>query len=212
MNLGKRLLLVRHGTTNANQDGLFLGQTDVSLNDNGRAEAQALAKRLSTSQIDHLVSSDLLRARQTAEFIVEPHPNLPLNIDPRLREIHLGDFDGLPTSEVRSKHPEVIQTWVENPATARMPGAGAETLGEVQSRIWQVVEELCSDEKEQNIMFVSHTFAILALVCKVLDVKLDRFRNLFLDRGSITEIRWGKNGPMLAGFNDTAHMTKLNTP
>ncbi|HIA00380.1 MAG TPA: histidine phosphatase family protein [Myxococcales bacterium] len=207
-----RLFLVRHGTTNANEDGLFLGQTDSPLNENGRAEAQALAQRLAGADIDLMIASDLARARETAEIIALAHPNLELSLDKRLREIHLGEFDGLPADQVHAEHPETIQAWINNPSSARMPGAGAETLGEVQARMWKLVEEITKDGSAQNIMLVSHTFAILSLVCKVLDINLDRFRNLFIDRGSISEIRWGRFGPALACFNDTAHLKNLQTP
>jgi broad specificity phosphatase PhoE len=203
---------VRHGTTDANQDGLFLGQTDVPLNHNGRTEAHALAKRFSGIEIDILLTSDLQRAHETAQAIAEAHNSgLEIVVDKRLREIHLGDFDGLPTQQVHSDHPDIIQQWIQTPATNRMPGAGAETLGEVQDRMWEVVEELTTANAGPNIMMVSHTFAILSMVCKILGVGLDRFRNLHIDRGSITEIRWGRFGPALRRFNDIAHLEALDS-
>ena len=94
-----RLLLVRHGTTKANQEKRFLGRLDVPLSEQGEGEVKALAGRLSNEKISHVISSPLLRARQTASVIAAAH-NLPVTIDERLVELDYGIWDGLTWEEM----------------------------------------------------------------------------------------------------------------
>jgi broad specificity phosphatase PhoE len=89
------LLLVRHGETDWNRDGRWQGGSDTRLNDLGREQARALAERLDGS-IDVLYSSDLARARETAE-IVAAKLGLEVHVDPRLRERSFGSWEGRTT-------------------------------------------------------------------------------------------------------------------
>ena len=202
-----RLLLIRHGTTKANVAGCFLGQTDAALNDAGRREADALALRLADVESGALVASDLSRARDTALRVAQMHrPPMVVGIEPGLRELHMGDMELQSVADVWAAQPELAARWRTSPATTRMPGPGAETLEEVQARAWEVVERLRDHHRGETVALVSHTFVILALVCRVLDIDLDRFRRFWIDRASITEVRLGHRGPALASLNDIAHL------
>ncbi len=86
------LLLVRHGETDWNRDGRWQGGSDTSLNDVGREQARALADELD-GNISTVYSSDLARARETAEIVVA-NIGLPVQIDPRLRERGFGSWEG----------------------------------------------------------------------------------------------------------------------
>ena len=202
MDASFRLLLVRHGTTDANVEGRFLGQTDVPLNEVGRAEAASVGRRLSGERFDAVVTSDLLRATETAAAI-----GAPLVLEPRFREIHLGDLDGALTVDVRRGHPELMARWQASPADCRMPGSGAETLAEVQSRAWEAIEALRVAYPGGQVVVVSHTFTLLSVVCRALELDLGRFRVIHLDRASITELHWRRFGPTLVRLNDIAHLT-----
>ena len=89
-----RVLLVRHGETDWNAQRRYQGQTDVPLNEAGRRQADALAERLAGEEISAVLSSDRQRARQTALAIAAPH-GLPVQEEPRMCEIALGDWEGL---------------------------------------------------------------------------------------------------------------------
>src|SRR5690242_5415348 len=91
-----RLSLVRHGVTDWNQAMRMQGQSDIPLNDEGREQAKRIAARLSEAnpRVDAVWSSDLSRARHTAEAIAAPL-NLPVRTSARLREIMLGEWEGL---------------------------------------------------------------------------------------------------------------------
>ncbi len=129
-----RITLVRHATTDANINGLFVGQVDPPLNARGLLEAEAVAQRLSLEPIHRILSSDLARAEQTAAAIAAHHEGLAIQLDKRLREMHLGDLDGLAGEVVRRDYPELMETWKTNAATAKMPGPGGESLESVLFR------------------------------------------------------------------------------
>ncbi len=92
------LLLVRHGETDWNAEGRLQGHTDRPLNEHGRRQARGLAERLAGDAITAVYSSDLSRARETAEILAEPL-GLPVVTDPDLRERNWGNWEGLTGSE-----------------------------------------------------------------------------------------------------------------
>ncbi len=103
----QRLLLARHGTTDWNARNVWQGHKDVPLNDLGRQQAHALAERLSREPIDALWTSDLSRARETAE-IVGVRLGLTPHVTEGLREIHLGTWEGLSFPEIQEREPEAV--------------------------------------------------------------------------------------------------------
>ena len=92
------LLLVRHGETDWNASGRLQGHTDTPLNDFGRQQARALAYELASEQLDAVYSSDLARARETAEIVAE-RLGLPVAVDADLREKNWGNWEGLSSTE-----------------------------------------------------------------------------------------------------------------
>jgi broad specificity phosphatase PhoE len=92
------LLLVRHGETDWNADGRLQGQTDRQLSDFGRSQARRLAEELENENLEAIYSSDLSRARETAEIVAE-RLGLPVSLDPDLREKDWGTWEGLTAAE-----------------------------------------------------------------------------------------------------------------
>ena len=108
------LLLVRHGETDWNRDHRVQGQTDTPLNATGLAQAHALASSLSCVPLDAVYSSDLARARMTAETVAEPH-GLPVEVEVDLREKDFGTWEGLTDVEISQPvsecHPRQVGRW-----------------------------------------------------------------------------------------------------
>jgi 2,3-bisphosphoglycerate-dependent phosphoglycerate mutase len=100
------LICARHGRTAWNADRRFQGQTDVPLDDEGLAQAQALAAHLRDEQFDHAFTSDLIRARATAEAIYTGRPGA-LTVTEELREMHFGEWEGLTWDEIVARWPEL---------------------------------------------------------------------------------------------------------
>ncbi len=102
----RTLFLARHGETDWNAEGRWQGQTDVPLNANGSAQAHALAERLRREGIAAIASSDLSRARATAEIVAGALGITRIHTDPELREQHYGCFEGLTRTDSAARFPE----------------------------------------------------------------------------------------------------------
>src|SRR5215212_6555070 len=108
----RRLLLLRHGQSTWNADGRWQGQADPPLSSLGEEQAGEAARRLSPGQFSRVLSSDLQRAMRTAEILAEALA-LPVEIDPDLREIDVGDWQGLTRAEINQRAPGALADWSE---------------------------------------------------------------------------------------------------
>jgi alpha-ribazole phosphatase/probable phosphoglycerate mutase len=152
------LTLVRHGATAWNEGGRWQGLTDNVLGERGVTEARRLGARLAGLAFDRAESSDLARAVQTAELAL---PGRPLTLDPRLREIGFGEFEGLSVPEMAA-HP-AYAAWQLDPW--QYPPPGGESLGEVAARMQAWAAELPGG----HTVAFSHSVAIRALLSALLD-------------------------------------------
>ena len=155
------LLLVRHGATAWNEGGQWQGWTDNPLGESGRAQALALCEELAGQSFDAAYSSDLARARQTAELAL---PGAELRLDPRLRELHLGDYEGYALEQMQA-HADFAR-WQADPWANPVPGG--ESLGDVAARLHSWLAELSGG----RVIAFSHSIAIRTLLREVLDLPL----------------------------------------
>ena len=102
------IVLVRHGETDWNLERRWQGHADPELNDTGRAQAEAVARSLAAKPFDALYSSDLVRARETAE-IIGRELGLPIRLDARMREVDVGEWSGLTMPEIEQRYPEGLR-------------------------------------------------------------------------------------------------------
>jgi broad specificity phosphatase PhoE len=158
--------LVRHGQTDWNLQGRFQGQADPSLNQTGLAEAARAAKILASRPLGAIYSSDLLRARQTAEIIARA-AGAPLRLDARLREVALGEWEGQLFSAIKVRYPAEIQEREDHPLNSRPPGG--ETLAELWLRVRLVVAEIAARHPGEEIALVSHGLTLAALIASMED-------------------------------------------
>ena len=145
------LLLARHGETDWNRDGRWQGLSDTRLNDLGREQAQALAAGLDDA-VDVVYSSDLARARETAE-IVAARLGLELRLDPRLRERGFGAWEGLTSTEIEDRFAESHQRWLSG------KGAGAddaEPFAAFAARIHAFLEDAVGQHVGETVLVIAH--------------------------------------------------------
>jgi len=154
------LWLVRHGQTDWNRAGRFQGQADPALNEDGRRQANALAERLARRTFDALYSSDLLRARATAEALSAPLA-LPVRLDPRLREVNHGQWDGLLLADIQARFPLDWAARQRSPLTARPPGG--ETVLDVSARVRAAAADIARAHPGGEVLVVSHGLALAVL-------------------------------------------------
>src|SRR4029450_12657247 len=118
----RRLIVVRHGVTQWNEDGRYQGHQDVPLGDRGREQARRLAVRLQHERISAAYCSDLQRASETAELALGER-EAPLIPTQALREMSFGQWEGLRATEIATQFPEVWSRWVQDPSEVTPPGA-----------------------------------------------------------------------------------------
>lgn len=180
-----RLILVRHGATDWNGERRWQGQADPPLNARGLEQAAALAQVLQGSGMSALYSSDLQRACQTAEAL-SLASGLPLNLEPRLREVHLGEWQGLLTDEIRTRYAEAFERRSQDPMSIAPPGG--ETGLQVQQRALAAVEEILRRHPEETVGIVSHGFTLAVLRLHYESVPPERLWELVLGNCEIVEI------------------------
>jgi glucosyl-3-phosphoglycerate phosphatase len=184
-----RLVLWRHGETEWNADRRMQGQLDAELSDIGIEQARRAAPIIAGFVPQVLLTSDLRRASDTAAVLAE-QTALPLKTDERLRETHLGEWQGLTHEDVDARWPGGRAKWRGNAAWAP---PGGETRIEVASRAMQVVTELDSREEVQVAVLCAHGGLIASLVARLLGLPVDRWPAL----GAIGNCHWAVvNRPM----------------
>jgi broad specificity phosphatase PhoE len=152
-----RLLLVRHPQTSWNVDGRFQGQSDVPLSAEGERQAAGLVSLLVDRKLDAIYSSDLQRARLAAELIADA-TRAPLVLDPRLREINQGQWEGKLGSEVRASHPELLLQRREDPMAFVPPGG--EPFRDVRQRVLAAICDIATRHAGGTVLVVSHGLAL----------------------------------------------------
>lgn len=156
--------LIRHGQTNWNLEGRYQGQSDVPLNEKGLAQAGSLAERLKDNMFTAIYSSDLQRAGQTAEPIANLL-GLPIQFEPRLREINQGQWEGVLVEEIKARYAEIWSQRTVDPANVRPPGG--ETVGEVAERIYAALDDIARLFPDGRVLIVSHGLSIATAICRV---------------------------------------------
>jgi probable phosphoglycerate mutase len=201
-----RLILLRHGQAEWNVEGRYQGQLDSALTAAGRAQAEALATRLARQRAAALYSSDLGRAQETARLIAEAS-GLPVILESRLRERHLGMFQGLRKSEIREKFPDEYRRF-KSDSDYIVPGG--ESARQFAARVIDCLEEIASRHGGQEIVVVTHGGPVSSLLCHTLNIPLGgprRFErpnaswNVFLfDNGKWLLETWGDASHLASGI------------
>ena len=162
-----RLILVRHGETDWNKAGRFQGQIDIPLNENGRRQAAAARDFLKNIPIDRAWSSTLSRPTETAQIILEAHPDVPLTQIDGLVEIGHGVWEGKLESEIREDWSELLDTWKRAPETVQMPEG--ETIQDVWARSVRSWGEIAGELKpEETVLVVAHDAVNKTILCDLL--------------------------------------------
>jgi broad specificity phosphatase PhoE len=153
------ILLVRHGETDWNRERRWQGHADPSLNALGREQAGALAETLAVDPPAAIWSSDLARARETAE-IVAARLDLPVRLDQRLREVDVGEWSGLTRAELEVGHPDGLRRWLEGTGEGWQHG---ESYEHMQERVLEALHELAAAHAGERVLVVSHGGPIRAV-------------------------------------------------
>jgi broad specificity phosphatase PhoE len=194
----RRVVLLRHGRTEWNATGRFQGQLDSPLDGIGRAQAAAAAVAVAPMQPDAIVSSDLSRARDTAAA-VGAECGLEVAIDPRLREIDLGSWQGLTRAEARAQFTEEYTRWQAGEDARR---GGGETYAEVGARCVEVLHEWVDRLGPGSLLIaITHGSAARATIGTLLGMAPDTWWRL----ASLSNCRWSLLADMGRGWRLEEH-------
>jgi broad specificity phosphatase PhoE len=202
-----KLLVIRHGHARGNAEHRFIGQTDVPLDDLGHLQARALAGRLQSTPIDRIVSSDLSRAIDTITPLAQAL-DLPIERDPRLREISNGEWSGLLPEEISTGWPDL---WAAYRAGEDVLRPGGEQWASVRDRVVAAAREHAASGGV--VVLCTHGGAGLNLALwaagfppggNIFMAKLGALGNTSI---TTIEIRTeSREEVRLAGFNDVGHL------
>ena len=183
------LLLVRHGQTDWNREpARCQGWAEVELNEAGRAQARDLGRALVGRGIQLIVTSHLLRARETAELLHEElGGELPLLVDPRLAETHRGDWETRRYAEIMREEPDAWREYREHPGSFRFPGG--ESLAEQQRRVLACLRDCARDGR--SALLVSHGGTIRLTRCFIDGQGIDAFHATKTANGDVDEVATG---------------------
>ncbi len=187
------IVVCRHGRTAHNAAARLLGRLDVPLDDVGRAQARALAAAV--GPVDRVVSSPLLRTRETAAAF-----DAPVEVDERWIELDYGELDGTPLAEVPA---ELWAAWRADPSFRPV---GGETLAELGVRVRAALDDLVAAATDSTVVVVTHVSPIKASVAWALGVGDEVTWRMFIGQASITRIGVGSRGPVLQSCNEVAHL------
>jgi 2,3-bisphosphoglycerate-dependent phosphoglycerate mutase/probable phosphoglycerate mutase len=182
----RRLVLWRHGETDHNAAGRMQGHLDSALTEVGWNQARFAVPALARFEPDLVIASDLRRATDTATVLTEAI-GVPLRIDKRLRETHLGDWQGLTGAEVDAGWPGERDRWRVD-ATWAPPGG--ESRVEVAERAAEVVNDLLSAEPMKTVLLAAHGGLITALTARLLSLPVAAWPQL----GGIHNCHWVELG------------------
>ena len=147
-----KIYIIRHGQTNWNRKGRIQGKTDIELNEEGIEQAKEARKILEEYPIDMIVSSTLKRARKTAE-IIKKKKKVPILFKEALEERGFGEFEGKTREEIQD---EVWTSEILDNYNLNKQYKGVETIQELCSRVWNLIDELKENYTDKNILLVTH--------------------------------------------------------
>ena len=198
-----RLFAVRHGATEYSRDRRFTGSRDVPLTTDGRLQAEAVAQALAGHPVAAVYTSPLERARVCADLIAKPH-RLEPRVEPDLREMSFGAWEGMGRAEVPPRDAEV---WRLSPQLITPPGG--ESLDAVAARVRATVDRLIAAHAGQTAIVVTHAVVVRLIVLAALGLGPERLWSVDASPAGITEVEYVGDWATVHRMNTLAHLEAL---
>ena len=198
-----RLFLIRHGQSTWNRDHRIQGQLDPPLSEEGRRQAALLGARLAGRKFSGIYASDLKRAFETAEVlggavVLQPEPL------ESLREIYLGEWEGLSTEEIAERYPEAWASWVAEPNWDLVPGGEGAAAFDV--RVAAALEEILRRHQHGDALVVTHGGVIQTALHRIVGKPPQGIFPFKIQNASISVIEIRDGRAIIGGVNDIAHL------
>lgn len=199
-----RVLLIRHGATVLSAEDRFAGSTDVDLSAEGRTQARALGERLRDEKIAAIYTSPMKRTRETAELVRGDHP-APVEVEPGLREIDHGKWEGMTRKEVEASRADEYASWEEDPFTFA-PEGGENGLS-VVARAVPALRSIVERHPNAVVAVVSHKATIRLTLSILLGIDPRGYRDR-LDQApaclNVVDFKDAVRARLMV-YNDTSH-------
>lgn len=200
------VLLIRHGRSVANAEGVLAGRSDTALDDTGRQQAQAVGERLREVPLDVLVTSPQARAQQTASLVAGSRAQA--QVDDHFAECDYGEWSGATLSELALEPAWETVQWL--PSAAQFPAG--ETMAQMSHRATHGIQRLVRTHPEAFIWVVTHGDVIKAIVADALGTHLDHFQRIMIDTASVSVIHYTHRRPFVEKVNDTGAIRLTRKP
>lgn len=202
-----KILLIRHGETAWNAERRLQGHLDIPLNDEGERQARLLAEALAPEPIDVVVSSDLQRARQTAQAVATLR-SMPLHADPALRERCYGGFEGLLYSEIEQRFPAEFTAWQARDVDAVLPTGKncGETFRQFYTRATEAILATAAAHPGRTIAIVAHGGVLECAYRMANALPLETPRDFKVYNASINRFRVDGGKLVLESWGEVAHL------
>ena len=196
-------MLIRHGQSTWNQEHRIQGQLDPPLSELGRRQAALLGSRLAARRFAGLYASDLKRAFETAEVIgaaihLEPEPRTSL------REVFLGEWEGLTSDEIAERYPKAWASWVEEPDWDVVPGG--ERQAAFDRRVAAAMDDILRLHPHGDVLVVTHGGVIQVALHRIVGKPSRGLFPFKIQNASITLIERRDGRSIIGGVNDIAHL------
>lgn len=195
------IYLLRHGEVQGAETRRFIGHLDVPLSATGERQCALQAARLRAAPLVGLFSSDLVRARRSAEIVGAPHGLTP-TIVPALREMDMGRWDGLTAGEIRAREPGAFADWMAR--VGEFPFPGGESVPDLLARVAPAFDAIAAAHAGGAVAIVAHGGPNRALLCRALGLPLGRLLAFGQDYGALTVLEGSVEGWALRRLNEIA--------
>ena len=203
-----RIIAIRHGETDWNSDARIQGHTDIGLNLRGQWQAMRLAKALADESITHVYTSDLLRARATAQSVASACNTAllvrTLQAHSGLRERAFGQFEGATFEQIAARWPDAARRWKQRDPDFAPPDG--ETLLQFYQRISNSLHSIASQHLGEQIALVAHGGVMDVLYRLATHQALAAPRTWKLGNAAINRLLWTPESLTIVGWSDTRHL------
>jgi broad specificity phosphatase PhoE len=200
--------IVRHGETVWHAENRYTGHTDVPLTPLGLAQGENLVPWARKAHLDVVMSSDLSRARLTAQPVADAL-SLQLHVDPMLREVNFGQGEGLTPAEMQHRFPDARAAFEATPASSALPGG--ESGGAAVERALPIIASVMTAAEANTGLFVIHSTLGRLLLCEFLGIDRNFYRRIFpaFVNGAINSVSFD-NPKTVSDFRGTGALLTLN--
>lgn len=180
------LYLVRHGAIICVNGKRYIGQFEAPLSERGVEQAWALRNWLEPIEFSQAFCSDLTRSQRTAKIVIGPK-NIPLQVSPELREISLGEWEGISFREIATRFPEEFEARGKDLENWRTPGG--ESFADCRKRVLPFLQKIL-DTAQGNVLLVGHAGINRLILCDALGIPTKKLMNIGQDYGCINLIEY----------------------